>query len=52
MQEELVAREKKIAEYQDAVSRLQGRVTDLESQLAKFKNIDLTIEQKKRVTTP
>ena len=52
MQEELEAREKESAEYQDAVSRLQGRVTELESQLAKFKNIDLTIEQKKRVTTP
>ena len=52
MQEELEAREKESAEYQDAVSRLQGRVTELESQLAKFKNIDVTIEQKKRVTTP
>ena len=52
MQEELEAREKEITEHRDAVSQLQSRVTELESQLAKFKDIDLTIEQKKRATTP
>jgi septal ring factor EnvC (AmiA/AmiB activator) len=52
LQEELEDREKEIAEQRDAVSQLQGRVTELESQLAKFKNIDLTIEQKKRATAP
>jgi TolA-binding protein len=52
LQEELEAREKEIADHRDAVSQLQGRVTELESQLAKFKNIDLTIEQKKRATVP
>lgn len=52
LQEELEAREKEIAEHRDAVSQLQGRVTELESQLAKFKKIDLTIEQKKRATAP
>jgi TolA-binding protein len=52
MQEELEEREKEITEHRDAVSQLQSRVTELESQLAKFKNIDLTIEQKKRATTP
>jgi valyl-tRNA synthetase len=52
LQEELEAREKEIAEHRDAVSQLQGRVTELKSQLAKFKNIDLTIEQKKRGTAP
>jgi hypothetical protein len=34
------------------VTDLESHVTDLESQLAKFKNIDLTIEQKKRATAP
>jgi len=70
LQEVLEEREKEVAEHRDAVSQLQdrvtdlesqhrdavsqlqNRVTDLESQLAKFKNIDLTIEQKKRATAP
>jgi len=52
VEEELEAREKEVAEYRDAVTQLQNRVKELESQLAKFKNIDLTIEQKKRATVP
>jgi len=52
VQEELEGREQEITEHRDAVSQLQSRVTELESQLAKFKNIDLTIEQKKRATAP
>jgi hypothetical protein len=52
MQEELEAREKEINEHRNAVNQLQRRVSELESQLAKFKNIDLTIEQKKRATKP
>jgi len=34
------------------VTELESHVTELESQLAKFKSIDLTIEQKKRATAP
>ena len=59
LQEELEERERKINEQRDAVGQLKRRVTELESQvtelesqLAKFKNIDLTIEQKKRATAP
>jgi hypothetical protein len=52
LQEELEEREREINEQRDTVSQLEGRVTELESQLAKFKNIDLTIEQKKRATAP
>jgi septal ring factor EnvC (AmiA/AmiB activator) len=52
LQDELEGREKEIGEHWDSVIRLQGRVTELESQLAKFKSIDLTIEQKKRATAP
>jgi len=59
LQEELQEREREITEQRGAVGQLKGRVTDLEShvtdlesQLAKFKNIDLTIEQKKRATAP
>lgn len=52
LQEELEDRKKEITEYLETVSLLQNRVLELESQLAKFKNIDLTIEQKKRATVP
>lgn len=52
LEEELLAKEKEIAEHRDEVSQLRGRVAELETQLAKFKNIDLTIEQKKRATAP
>ena len=52
LQDELDGREKEMTEHQDAVRQLQNRVMELESQLAKFKNIDLTIEQKKRATVP
>jgi len=52
LQEELEGREKEITEHRDSVRQLQNRVTELESQLAKFKKIDLTIEQKKRATVP
>jgi chromosome segregation ATPase len=52
MRKDLEARKKEIDEHRDAVSQLQSRVKELESQLAKFKNIDLTIEQKKRATVP
>jgi hypothetical protein len=52
LQDELDGREKEIIEHQDAVRQLQNRVNELESQLAKFKSIDLNIEQKKRATAP
>jgi phage shock protein A len=52
LQDELDGREKEITEQQDAVHQLQNRVNELESQLAKFKSIDLNIEKKKRATTP
>jgi len=52
LEEDLEDRKREITEYLDTVSQLQNRVIELESQLAKFKNIDLTIEQKKRGTAP
>ena len=52
LEEKLEAREKEIAQHRDAVTQLENRVKELESQLAKFKNIDLTIEKKKRATVP
>jgi len=52
LQEDLEGREKVIGEHRDSLIRLQGRVNELESQLAKFKSIDLTIEQKKRAAAP
>jgi hypothetical protein len=52
LQDELDGREKELTEHRDAVRQLQNRVNVLESQLSKFKNIDLTIEQKKRATAP
>jgi len=52
LQEELEDRKKEIIEYLEAVNQLQNRVIELELQLAKFKNIDLTIEQKKRGNAP
>lgn len=52
LQDDLEERKKEITDYMETVSQLQNRVIELESQLAKFKNIDLTIEQKKRSTAP
>jgi|GEM_PF-432774 flagellar biosynthesis/type III secretory pathway chaperone len=52
LQEELEDRKKEIIEYLETVNQLQNRVIELESQLAKFKSIDLTIEQKKRGNVP
>jgi hypothetical protein len=52
LQEDLEDRKREITEYLETVSQLQNRVIELESQLTKFKDIDLTIEQKKRATTP
>jgi chromosome segregation ATPase len=52
LQEELEDKKREIIEYLETVSQLQNRVIELESQLAKFKDIDLTIEQKKRSTAP
>jgi hypothetical protein len=51
-QEELEDKKREIIEYLETVNQLQNRVIELESQLAKFKDIDLTIEQKKRATAP
>ena len=51
LQDELDSREDEATEHRDAVRQLRNRVAELESQLAKFKNIDLSIEQKKRATT-
>ena len=50
LQDELDSREDEATEHREAVHQLQSRVKELESQLAKFKNIDLSIEQKKRAT--
>ena len=52
LREELEDRKREITEYLETVGQLQNRVIELESQLAKFKSIDLTIEQKKRATVP
>jgi hypothetical protein len=52
LQDDLEDRKREITEYLETVSQLQTRVIELESQLEKFKNIDLTIEQKKRGTVP
>jgi chromosome segregation ATPase len=52
LQEEIEDRKREITEYLETVGQLQNRVIELESQLAKFKSIDLTIEQKKRATAP
>jgi hypothetical protein len=52
LQDELDDREREIAEHRAVVSQLQGRVAELEAQLVKFKNIDLTIEQRKRGNAP
>ena len=52
LQDDLEDRKREITEYLETVSQLQTRVIELESQLEKFKNIDLTIEQRKRSTTP
>jgi hypothetical protein len=52
LQEDLEDSKREITEYLDTVSQLQNRVIELESQLAKFKNIDLTIEQRKRGNAP
>jgi len=52
LQQNLEDREKEITGYLETVSLLQNRVMELESQLAKFKSIDLTIEKKKRGTVP
>ncbi len=52
LQEDLEDRKREITEYLETVSQLQTRVIELESQLARFKDIDLTIEQKKRGTAP
>jgi DNA repair exonuclease SbcCD ATPase subunit len=52
LQEELEDRKKEITEYLETVNQLQNRVVELESQLARFKSIDLSIEQKKRATVP
>jgi hypothetical protein len=52
LQDDLEDRKREITEYLETVSQLQTRVIELESQLEKFKNIDLTIEQKKRGTGP
>jgi chromosome segregation ATPase len=52
LQDDLEDRKREITEYLETVNQLQTRVIELESQLEKFKNIDLTIEQKKRGTAP
>jgi hypothetical protein len=52
LQEELEERKREIIDYLETVNQLQNRVIELESQLANFKNIDLSIEQKKRGTAP
>lgn len=52
LQEELEGRQKELIEHRGEISHLKGRVAELETQLAKFKSIDLTIEQKKRATAP
>ena len=51
-QKELEAKEKKLMEAQKELDQLNSRVTQLEAQLLKFKDVDLTIEKKKRANVP
>jgi len=48
----LEAKEKALMEAQKMVDQLNSRVAELEAQLTKFKDVDLTIEQKRRSTVP
>jgi len=52
LQGEFDEREKEIVEKQEEIDQLQKRVTELEAQLSKLKNVDLTIEKKKRAPSP
>ena len=48
----LEAKEKALMEAQNMLDQINIRVAELEAQLAKFKDVDLTIEQKRRTTVP
>ncbi len=52
LMEEVEQRDKRLNEMQDELGHINSRVMDLEAQMAKFKNVDLTIEKKKRLTLP
>ena len=52
LQGEFEEREKKLLEEQQEIDQLRKRVTELEAQLSKLKNVDLTIEKKKRAPLP
>lgn len=52
LQAELEETEKKLTEDQKEIDQLHNRVTELEAQLSKLKNVDLTIEKKKRAPLP
>jgi len=51
-QKELEAKEKKLMEARKELDQLNSRITELEAQLLKFKDVDLTIEKKKRANVP
>jgi len=44
--------EKKLTEERKEIEQLRNRVAELEGQLAKLKNVDLTIQEKKRAPAP
>jgi hypothetical protein len=48
LKDQLEQREKKLTQEHDEINLLRNRVAELEAQLAKLKNVDLTIEKKKR----
>jgi hypothetical protein len=50
-QKEIEERGKRVTELEREIEQLQSRMTELEAQLMKFKDVDLTIEQKKRATS-
>ena len=52
LQSELDGQEKERVAEQKEIDQLRNRVTELEAQLSKLKNVDLTIEKKKRAPLP
>lgn len=52
LQGELEERDRRLTEEQQDLDQLRSRVAELEAQLSKLKNVDLTIEKKKRASQP
>lgn len=51
-QKEIDRRDKRLMDMQQEFNQINSRVTELEAQLLKLKDVDLTIEKKKRATLP